>query len=151
MTCRPIHRSVLALLLPAVLLCSCSAADLLGTPSTQTWVLIDTQAQIGDGIRNVTYLTIDKGGAVNQGSGAFKVDVTASCSYQVPLSGNWSGTAVHITSTGGGCGAGYILTMDGTANGAYGSATSMSGTYRISYSGIFGGVDAGTWSATYSH
>jgi len=98
-----------------------------------------------------TYMTIDKGGAINQGSGVYTQDVTGNCSFPVPLSGNWSGTAVHITSTGGACNAGYILTMDGTASGAYGTAEWMSGTYRISYSGVFSGVDVGTWTATLSH
>jgi hypothetical protein len=41
--------------------------------------------------------------------------------------------------------------MDGTANGNYGSAEAMSGTYRISYSGIWSGVDTGTWRASFSH
>ncbi len=128
---------------------SCSAADLAGTPSTQSWVMIDDQNSLGR--ITTTYLSIDKGGAINQGSGTYVQDVTATCSFSVPLSGNWSGTAVHITSTGGNCGAGYILTMDGTANGAYGAADAMTGTYRISYSGKFSGVDNGTWRATLSH
>jgi hypothetical protein len=128
---------------------SCSAADLLGTPSTQSWIMIDNQNKLGR--ITTTYLVVDKGGAISQGGGPYVQDVTASCSFQVPLSGNWAGTAVHITSTGGGCSAGYILTMDGVANGAYGSADAASGTYRISYSGRFTGVDNGTWRATLSH
>jgi hypothetical protein len=151
MTFSRLRRCLPALVLPLALLTSCSAADLLGTPSTQTWVLIDQQNEIGGGIRNTTYLSIDRGGAVNQGEGAYQVYVTDACYYTVPISGNWSGTAVHMTSTGGNCGAGYILTMDGTANGSYGKATSMSGTYRISYSGVFGGAANGTWTAEYSH
>ncbi|MHB1071709.1 MAG: hypothetical protein ACYC3Q_02690 [Gemmatimonadaceae bacterium] len=144
-------------LLPALFLLTlgakCSVADLAGTPeipASQAWLMIDEQSQIGDGIRNVTNLVILKGGAIRQGQGTWNTDVTASCSYQVILSGNWNGNIVRITSTGGGCGAGYILTMEGTANGNYGSATSMSGTYRITYSGIWSGGDAGTWRATFN-
>jgi hypothetical protein len=128
---------------------ACSAADLLGIPSSQSWVMIDNAFNLGR--ITTTYLTIDKGGAISQGSAAYRQDVTASCSYSVPLSGNWNGKLVRITSTGGGCKAGYILTMDGTANGEYGTADSMTGTYRISYNGVFSGVETGTWRATLSH
>ncbi|MHB1065760.1 MAG: hypothetical protein ACYC1Z_14945 [Georgenia sp.] len=154
MSTRHPRRFLSACLLFATLGAKCSVADLGGpaeVPASQAWVMIDNQSLIGDGIRNVTNLVILKGGAIHQGQGTWNVDVTASCSYQVILSGNWNGNIVRITSTGGGCGAGYILTMEGTANGTYGSATSMSGTYRISYSGIWGGVDTGTWRATFSH
>ncbi len=147
-------RRFLPVLLVMALGAKCSVADLAGTtelPASQAWVMIDDQSQIGDGIRNVTNLVILKGGAIHQGSGTWKTDVTASCSYQVILSGNWNGNVVRITSTGGGCGAGYILTMDGTANGSYGDATAMSGTYRITYSGIWSGGDSGTWRASFNH
>ncbi|CAN5367714.1 hypothetical protein BH09GEM1_BH09GEM1_26700 [soil metagenome] len=140
-------QATLTLLL--VVCASCSATDLLGAPSTQSWVMIDNQNYLGR--ITTTYLVVDKGGAISQGGGPYVQDVTASCSFSVPLSGNWAGTAVHITSTGGSCGAGYILTMDGIANGSYGSADAASGTYRISYSGKFSGVDTGTWRATLSH
>jgi hypothetical protein len=128
---------------------SCSAADLMGTPSTQEWLLIDNQNLLGR--ITTTYLTVDKGGAISQGGGVYRMDVTGTCSFTVPLSGNWNGNLVHVTSTGGACGAGYILTMDGTANGAYGTADNATGTYRISYSGVWGGVETGTWRASFIH
>ncbi|MDB4893552.1 MAG: hypothetical protein JWL61_5407 [Gemmatimonadetes bacterium] len=130
-------------------LASCSAVDFAGVPATQNWVLIDNQNNLG--VITTTYMTIDKGGAMNQGGGPYKQFVTGTCSFTVPLSGNWNGNLVSITSTGGACGVGYILTMTGTANGAYGSAESMSGTYRISYSGAWSGADTGSWRATFSH
>lgn len=136
-----LHKSALALVF--VVTAGCSAADLAGVPATQSWLLIDNQNNLGR--ITTTYLSIDKGGAINQGGGVYRQDVTATCSFPVTLSGNWNGSLVRITSTGGGCGAGYILTMEGTANGNYGSATAMSGTYRISYSGVFSGVEVGTW------
>ena len=76
------------------------------------------------------------------------MDVTGTCSFLVPLSGNWNGSIVRLTSTGGACGVGYILTMDGTANGEYGDADVITGTYRITYSGAWSGGDSGTWRAT---
>jgi hypothetical protein len=138
---------ITALLL--VLASSCSAADLTGAPSSQEWLLIDNQNLLGR--ITTTYLTVDKGGAISQGGGVYRMDVTGTCSFTVPLSGNWNGNLVHVTSTGGACGAGYILTMDGTANGAYGSADNATGTYRISYSGVWGGVETGTWRASFVH
>jgi len=130
-------------------LTSCSAADFGGVPATQNWLLIDNQNQLG--VITTTYLTIDKGGAMSQGGGPYKMYVTNSCTFTVPLSGNWNGNAVLMTSTGGGCGVGYILTMTGTATGEYGSSESMSGTYRISYSGGWSGAETGTWRATFNH
>jgi hypothetical protein len=128
---------------------SCSAADLMGTPSTQEWLLIDNQNNLGR--ITTTYLTVDKGGAISQGAAAYKMDVTATCSMTVTLSGNWAGTAVHMTSTGSNCNARYILTMDGTTNGAYGTADAASGTYNITYAGIWGGGESGTWKASFIH
>jgi hypothetical protein len=144
---RALHRSVLAF--AVVALTSCSAIDLAGVPATQSWLLIDNQNNLGR--ITTTYVTVDKGGAINQGGGVYRQDVTATCSFPVTLSGNWNGALVHITSTGGACGVGYILTMDGTANGEYGSADNATGTYRISYSGAWSGVETGTWRATYTH
>lgn len=126
-------------------LASCSAADFGVIPSSQNWTIFDGE--------QFAQVTIDKGGAMSQEAGGrvFSYGVTATCSMPIPLSGNWSGTAVRITSTGGACGAGYILTMTGTANGAYGDGDSMSGTYRISYSGKLSGVDTGNWTGTLVH
>jgi hypothetical protein len=128
---------------------SCSAADLLGVPSSQSWVVVDNQNNLGR--ITTTYVTVLKGGATSQGGGAYRMDVTGTCSFTVPLSGNWNGSIIRLTSTGGACGVGYVLTMDGNTNGAYGDADSMTGTYRITYSGAWGGGDAGTWSASLSH
>lgn len=140
-------RPLLGLLV--VLLGSCSAADLMGVPASQSWVLIDNMDQLGR--ITTTYMTIVKGGAISQGAGNYRMDVTGTCSFTLSINGNWNGNLVRLTSTGGGCGAGYILTMDGTANGEYGKADTMSGTYRISYSGVWGGVETGTWKASLSH
>ncbi len=128
---------------------SCSAADLIGAPSSQSWVVIDNDNLLGR--ITTTYVTVLKGGAISQGGGPYRMDVTATCSFLVPLSGNWNGNIVRVTSTGGGCGAGYILTMTGTATGEYGSSENISGTYSITYSGIWGGGESGTWRATLSH
>ena len=131
-------------------LASCSAADFTGgVPATQHWVMYDNQNNLG--VITMTYMTVDKGGAMNQGDGAYKQYVTGTCYFYVPLSGNWNGNVVSITSTGGACGVGYILTMTGTASGEYGSAESMSGTYRISYSGAWSGADTGTWHAGFNY
>jgi hypothetical protein len=125
---------------------SCSAADFTGVPSSQEWLVIDNQNTLGR--ITTTYLNVIKGGAASQGGGAYRMDVTGTCSFLVPLSGNWNGSIVRLTSTGGGCGVGYILTMDGTANGEYGDATLITGTYRVTYSGGWTGGDSGTWRAT---
>jgi hypothetical protein len=144
-----LRQSVLFVLLVAGLV-SCSAADFAGgVPATQHWVMIDNQNNLG--VITTTYMTVDKGGAMNQGDGPYKQYVTGTCSFTVPLSGNWNGNVVAITSTGGACGVGYILTMTGTASGEYGTAESMSGTYRISYSGLWSGADTGTWKATFNY
>jgi len=128
---------------------SCSAADLLGVPSSQSWVVIDNQNNLGR--ITTTYVSVLKGGSTSQGASAYRMDVTGMCSFLVPLSGNWNGSIIRLTSTGGACGVGYLLTMDGNTNGEYGEADSMSGTYRITYSGAWSGGDSGTWSATLSH
>ena len=136
--------SLCVLLLTSVT--SCSAADFMGPPSTQGWLLIDNDALLGR--ITMTYLDVTKGGATSQGAAPYRMDVTGTCSFTVPLSGNWNGKIIRLTSTGGSCGVGYILTMDGNTNGEYGSADSMSGTYRISYSGGWSGVETGTWRAS---
>jgi len=41
--------------------------------------------------------------------------------------------------------------MTGTSDDVYGKGANMSGTYRISYSGAFSGVDNGTWTASFTH
>ncbi len=128
---------------------SCSAADLMGVPSSQSWLIIDNDNLLGR--ITTTYVDVLKGGATSQGGGAYRMDVTATCSFLVPLSGNWNGKIIRLTSTGGSCGAGYILTMDGTTNGEYGAADAMTGTYRISYSGVWSGVETGTWRASLVH
>ena len=138
--------SLCVLLLTSVT--SCSAADFLGPPSSQSWLVIDDQNQLGR--ITMTYVDVLKGGATSQGGGAYRMDVTGTCSFTVPLSGNWNGKIIRLTSTGGSCGVGYILTMDGNTNAEYGSADSMTGTYRISYSGGWSGVETGTWRATLS-
>ena len=112
-------------------------------------LVVDNQNNLGR--ITTTYVTVLKGGATSQGGGAYRMDVTGACSFTVPLSGNWNGSIIRLTSTGGACGVGYVLTMDGNTNGTYGDADSMTGTYRITYSGAWGGGDAGTWSATLSH
>ncbi len=128
---------------------SCSAGDLFGVPATQSWILYDNNEQLGR--ITSTYLTVTKGGAISQGQGIYTMDVTASCSFLVPLSGNWNGSVVRITSIGGGCKVGYLLTMEGTATGEYGKSESISGTYRITYSGAWTGGESGTWRAGLSH
>ena len=128
---------------------SCSAADLLGVPSSQSWVVIDDQNNLGR--ITTTYVNILKGGSTTQGGGPYRMDVNATCSFTVPLSGNWNGQIIRLTSTGGACNVGYVLTMDGTTNGEFGSADSMTGTYRITYSNGWSGSDTGTWRATLSH
>jgi len=136
----------------ALILAGCSMADFGGlgdVPSTQRWLIIDEENNIG--AITTTFMTVDKGGAMNQDSGPYRAFVTNSCSYTVPLSGNWNGTAVRITSTGGGCGEGYILTMTGTANDVYGKATTMAGTYKISYTGPNAGSFSGNWNASFDH
>lgn len=141
------------LMVPAVaMLAACSVADLSGpgsVPSTQRWLIIDDDNIIGT--ITTTFVTVDKGGAMNQDSGPYRVFVTNNCSYTVPLSGNWNGTAVRITSTGGSCGEGYILTMTGDANDVYGKATTMTGTYKVSYTGPNPGSFSGTWHASFDH
>ena len=54
---------------------SCSAADFVGVPSSQTWVVIDNDEQLGR--ITTTYVEILKGGATSQGGGAYRMDVTA--------------------------------------------------------------------------
>jgi hypothetical protein len=129
---------------------SCSAADLIGgPPSSQSWLVIDEDDQLGR--ITMTYVDVLKGGATSQAGGVYRMDVTGTCSFTVPLSGNWNGQIIRLTSTGGACGVGYILTMDGNTNGEYGDADAMSGTYRISYNGAWSGVETGTWRATLVH
>jgi hypothetical protein len=128
---------------------SCSAADFTGPPSTQSWLVIDEDNLLGR--ITMTYVDVLKGGATNQGGGVYRMDVTGTCSFTVPLSGNWNGRIIRLTSTGGSCGVGYILTMDGNTNGEYGDADAMSGTYRISYNGVWTGVETGTWRASLVH
>ena len=128
---------------------SCSAADLIGVPASQSWLVVDNQNNLGR--ITTTYISVLKGGATSQGGGPYRMDVTATCSFLVPLSGNWNGSIVRLTSTGGSCGVGYVLTMDGTSNGEYGDADTITGTYRITYNGAWTGGDTGTWRATLSH
>jgi hypothetical protein len=139
--------SLCVLLLTAVT--SCSAADLLGPPSSQSWLVIDENEQLGR--ITMTYVDVLKGGATSQAGGVYRMDVTGTCSFTVPLGGNWNGQIIRLTSTGGACGVGYILTMDGNTNGAYGDADAMTGSYRISYSGAWSGVETGTWRASLVH
>lgn len=144
------YRRMPLLALVLSLLTSCSAADLIGVPPTsQEWLVVDNQNNLGR--ITTTYVTVMNGGATSQGGGPYRMDVTASCSFLVPLSGNWNGSIVRITSTGGACGVGYVLTMDGTSNGDYGDADTITGTYRITYNGAWSGGDSGSWRATLVH
>jgi hypothetical protein len=139
---------VLALVL--TLLTSCSAADLIGAaPTSQEWLVVDNQNNLGR--ITTTYVTVLNGGATSQAGGPYRMDVTGSCSFLVPLSGNWNGSVVRLTSTGGSCGVGYVLTMEGTSNGNYGDADTITGTYRITYNGAWTGGDTGSWRATLVH
>ena len=126
-----------------------SCSDLLGPPASQNWLVIDEENELGR--ITMTYVTVLKGGAISQGGGTYVQDVTGTCSFQVPLSGNWNGTIVRITSTGGACGVGYTLTMEGDANAKYGDGDSMDGTYHITYTGLWKGTYGGAWRATFSH
>ena len=118
-------------------------------PSSQVWLVVDEDNNIAD--LTFANVTVAKGGAISQGLGNSRQTVTNSCAFQVPLSGNWNGTIVRITSTGGGCGVGYILTMEGNSQGEYGDATTWSGTYRISYTGAFSGTYTGDWRGSLDH
>jgi hypothetical protein len=149
MSIQTLRRRLPVLVLLLALGSSCSAADLLGVPSSQSWVVIDDQNNLGR--ITTTYVSILKGGSTTQGGGPYRMDVTSTCSFTVPLAGNWNGQIIRLTSTGGSCGVGYVLTMDGNTNGEYGSADSMTGTYRITYNGAWSGGDSGTWRATLSH
>jgi hypothetical protein len=144
---RQYRRPLLTLLLG--LLTSCSAADFVGVPASQSWLVVDNQNNLGR--ITTTYMSVLKGGAMSQGGGPYRMDVTAACSFLVPLSGNWNGSVVRITSTGGSCGVGYVLTMEGTSNGEYGDADTITGTYHITYNGAWSGGDSGSWRATLSH
>src|SRR3954471_6556741 len=89
--------SLCVLLLTSVT--SCSAADFVGPPSSQSWLVIDNQNLLGR--ITTTYVDVVKGGATSQGGGPYRMDVTGNCSFTVPLSGNWNGKIIHLTSTGG--------------------------------------------------
>ncbi|MBI1809623.1 MAG: hypothetical protein HYR75_06980, partial [Gemmatimonadetes bacterium] len=114
---RVIEWSMLSMV-PLLLALSCDLANIAGggVPSTQYWTLQDVTGNLSS--QPFTNVTVDKGGALSQLDSPWRFPVNANCTVTMPLSGNWNGTAVHITSTGGGCGVGYILTMDGTASGA---------------------------------
>jgi hypothetical protein len=146
MSVQSLYRRLSLCVLLLTLGTSCSAADFLGPPSTQSWLVIDDDELLGR--ITMTYVDVLKGGATSQGAAPYRMDVTGTCSFTVPLSGNWNGKIIRLTSTGGSCGVGYILTMEGNTNDEYGSADSMSGTYRISYSGAWSGVETGTWRAS---
>lgn len=136
-------------LAPLLAAASCDLGALTGggVPASQSWIISDESGNIS--VQPQTYMSVLKGGAMSQGPSPWH-DGTTNCTFNIPLSGNWNGTVVIVTSTGGGCGIGYILTLTGTANGEYGTADRIDGTYRISYTGGWPS-SSGNWAAFLSH
>lgn len=138
------RRWIVLLIAPALAAANCNLLSP-DEPATQSWIVSDQDFLLS--AQPQTPITILKGGAISQDGGSWYDFGTPTCKFFMPLSGNWNGTIVRITSTGGSCGVGYILTLEGTANGKYGKADHMTGTYRITYSGGWTGGQSGAWIA----
>ncbi len=142
----PLARSWLVLaLVPVLTAASCDAASIFGAgvPPTQQWTISEQEGNFAASLANVTVV---KGGAISQANGSWR-QFNGNCGFSLPMSGNWNGQIVRITSTGSGCNVGYILTLEGNVNGNYGAGDKMTGTYRVTYSGAWSGGDSGTWIA----
>ena len=132
-------------MLPVLAAATCDPAGILGggVPTSQPWIIFDDEFNLAS---PQSTATIVKGGAISQGSSHFR-QFFGNCPMSINLSGNWNGDIVRITGSGSGCGVSAQATFTGTANGTYGKATTMTGTYRITYSAGYGS-DAGNWHAS---
>lgn len=95
-------------------------------PASQTWV-VSWMPDCGLGPCG-TNVTIDQGGAITQrGPGTKVTSDDGQCTYLAPITGQWSGTIVMFTMSGG-CGDEQLQGFtQGAADGEYGSATSAQG------------------------